>query len=80
MPKRVLLVRVKTKRSKYLIRGIKEYQFVYGNNGTSAGSGDGSENEDRIGEDKAGKNGKGEGHTVIRKAKTFMRQKSLLKS
>ncbi|NLL05222.1 MAG: sporulation protein YhbH [Clostridiaceae bacterium] len=52
----------KDKKIKIPIRGIKEYQFVYGNNGTSAGSGDGSEKRgDRIGEDKAGKNGKGEG-------------------
>jgi uncharacterized sporulation protein YeaH/YhbH (DUF444 family) len=33
----------KDKKIKIPIRGIKEYQFVYGNNGTSAGSGDGSE-------------------------------------
>ena len=52
----------KDKKIKIPIKGIKEYQFVYGNNGTSAGSGDGSEKRgDRIGEDKAGKNGNGEG-------------------
>ncbi len=50
------------KKIKIPIKGIKEYQFVYGNNGTSAGSGDGSEKRgDRIGEDKAGKSGKGDG-------------------
>lgn len=52
----------KDKKIKIPIKGIKEYQFVYGNNGSSAGSGDGSEKRgDRIGEDKAGKNGDGEG-------------------
>ncbi|WP_010248406.1 sporulation protein YhbH [Acetivibrio cellulolyticus] len=52
----------KDKKIKIPIKGIKEYQFVYGNNGTSAGSGDGSEKRgDRIGEDKAGKSGKGDG-------------------
>ncbi len=52
----------KDKKIKIPIKGIKEYQFVYGNNGTSAGSGDGREKRgDRIGEDKAGKNGNGDG-------------------
>lgn len=52
----------KDKKIKIPIKGIKEYQFIYGNNGTSAGSGDGSEKRgDRIGEDKAGKSGKGDG-------------------
>lgn len=52
----------KDKKIKIPIKGIKEYQFVYGNNGTSAGSGDGSEKRgDRIGEDKAGKGEKGDG-------------------
>jgi len=52
----------KDKKIKIPIKGIKEYQFVYGNNGTSAGSGDGNEKRgDRIGEDKAGKKGTGDG-------------------
>lgn len=50
------------KKIKIPIRGIKEYQFVYGKNGSSAGSGDGSEKRgDKIGEEKAGKKGKGDG-------------------
>lgn len=52
----------KDKKIKIPIRGIKEYQFIYGNNGTSAGSGDGSEKRgDRIGQDKVGKKGDGDG-------------------
>lgn len=52
----------KDKKIKIPIKGIKEYQFVYGSNGASAGSGDGSEKRgDKIGEDKAGKSGKGDG-------------------
>ena len=52
----------KDKKIKIPIKGIKEYQFIYGNNGTFAGSGDGSEKRgDRIGQDKTGKNGNGEG-------------------
>lgn len=52
----------KDKKIKIPIKGIKEYQFVYGNNGASAGSGDGSEKRgDRIGQDKAGKKGDGDG-------------------
>ncbi len=50
----------KDKKIKIPIRGIKEYQFIYGNNSPSAGSGDGSEKRgDRIGEEKAGKKGDG---------------------
>lgn len=50
----------KDKKIKIPIRGIKEYQFVYGNNSPSAGSGDGSEKRgDRIGQEKAGKKGDG---------------------
>jgi len=50
----------KDKKIKIPIRGIKEYQFIYGNNSPSAGSGDGSEKRgDRIGQEKAGKKGDG---------------------
>ncbi|MFZ5989905.1 MAG: sporulation protein YhbH [Bacillota bacterium] len=52
----------KDKKVKIPIKGIKEYQFVYGKNGPSAGSGDGSEKRgDKIGEEKAGKKGQGDG-------------------
>ncbi|TYQ16441.1 UNVERIFIED_CONTAM: hypothetical protein Cloal_2982 [Acetivibrio alkalicellulosi] len=52
----------KDKKIKIPIRGIKEYRFIYGNNGSSAGSGDGSEKRgDKIGEEKAGKGGPGDG-------------------
>jgi uncharacterized sporulation protein YeaH/YhbH (DUF444 family) len=38
------------KKIKIPIKGIKEYQFVYGKNGSGAGSGDGSEKRgDKVG-------------------------------
>jgi len=50
----------KDKKIKIPIRGIKEYQFIYGKNSPGVGSGDGSEKKgDKIGEDKAGGAGKG---------------------
>ena len=52
----------KDKKIKIPIRGIREYQFVYGKNKSSAGSGDGSEKRgDKVGEEKAGKDGQGDG-------------------
>ncbi|HHV29430.1 MAG TPA: sporulation protein YhbH [Clostridium sp.] len=52
----------KDKKIKIPIKGIKEYQFVYGKNGPSAGSGDGSEKRgEKIGGEKAGKKGQGSG-------------------
>ncbi|HEX9061706.1 MAG TPA: YeaH/YhbH family protein, partial [Clostridia bacterium] len=51
----------KDKKIKIPIRGIKEYQFVYGKNTPGTGSGDGTEKRgDKIGEDKS--NGKGQGN------------------
>jgi len=50
------------KKIKIPIKGIKEYQFIYGKNSPSAGSGDGSEKRgEKIGEEKAGKKGPGDG-------------------
>lgn len=50
------------KKIKIPIKGIKEYQFIYGKNTPGVGSGDGSEKRgDIIGEDKAGQKGKGSG-------------------
>lgn len=50
----------KDKKIKIPIRGIKEYQFIYGKNGPGVGSGDGSEKRgDRICEDRTGKKGDG---------------------
>lgn len=52
----------KGKKIKIPIKGIKEYQFIYGKNSSGVGTGDGSEKRgDKIGEDQAGKNGKGNG-------------------
>lgn len=52
----------KDKKVKIPIRGIKEFQFIYGKNVPGTGSGDGSEKRgDKIGEDKSGKKGKGNG-------------------
>lgn len=57
-----IIGRSKDKKIKIPIKGIKEYQFVYGRNGSSAGSGDGSEKRGhKIGEEKAGKKGQGAG-------------------
>lgn len=51
----------KDKKIKIPIKGIKEYQFVYGKNTSGTGSGDGTEKRgDKIGEDKG--NGKGQGN------------------
>lgn len=50
------------KKIKIPIRGLKEYQFVYGKNSPGVGSGDGSEKRgDKIGSDKD-KQGKGSGN------------------
>lgn len=51
----------KNKKIKIPIRGLKEYQFIYGKNVPGVGSGDGSEKKgDKIGEEK-GEQGKGNG-------------------
>jgi uncharacterized protein len=50
------------KKIKIPIKGIKEYQFIYGKNTPGVGSGDGSEKRgDKVGEDKSGQGGKGNG-------------------
>ncbi|MCL6616135.1 MAG: sporulation protein YhbH [Anoxybacillus ayderensis] len=52
----------KDKKIKIPIRGIKEYQFIYGKNVPGVGSGDGSEKRgDKIGEDRNGRKGSGKG-------------------
>ncbi|MCX7841866.1 MAG: sporulation protein YhbH [Clostridia bacterium] len=52
----------KGKKVKIPIKGIKEYQFIYGKNSPGVGSGDGSEKRgDRVGEDKSGQKGDGAG-------------------
>ncbi|SKA74897.1 hypothetical protein SAMN05428976_10214 [Clostridium sp. USBA 49] len=51
----------KNKKIKIPVRGIKEYQFIYGKNAPGVGSGDGTEKRgDKIGSDKSGE-GKGSG-------------------
>lgn len=53
------------RKIKIPIRGLKEYQFVYGNNGKGVGSGDGSEKRGdsySLGENSQGKGGKGAGN------------------
>ncbi|MCM8711437.1 sporulation protein YhbH [Clostridium sp. SYSU_GA19001] len=51
----------KNKKIKIPVRGLKEYQFIYGRNTPGVGSGDGSEKRgDKIGSDKSQK-GKGSG-------------------
>lgn len=57
----------KNKKIKIPIKGIKEYQFIYGKNDSGIGSGDGSEKRgDKIGSDKSdqdkGKGNKGAGN------------------
>lgn len=50
----------KNKKIKIPIRGLKEYQFIYGKNSNGVGSGDGNQKRgDKIGTDKA--DGKGQG-------------------
>lgn len=50
----------KNKKIKIPIRGLKEYQFIYGSNNGGVGSGDGSEKRgDKIGSDKDKGQGKG---------------------
>ncbi|MCX7745551.1 MAG: sporulation protein YhbH [Clostridia bacterium] len=50
------------KKIKIPIKGIKEFQFVYGKNSKGTGSGDGSEKRgDKVGEDKSGQKGQGKG-------------------
>lgn len=50
------------KKIKIPIRGIKEYQFVYGKNSPGVGSGTGNEKRgDKVGQDKDGQKGKGKG-------------------
>lgn len=52
----------KDKKIKIPIRGIKEFQFIFGKNSPGTGSGDGSEKRgDKIGEDKTGQKGQGSG-------------------
>ncbi len=52
----------KDKKIKIPIKGIKEYQFIYGKNSSGVGTGDGNEKRgDKIGEDKAGKGAPGSG-------------------
>jgi len=52
----------KDKKIKIPIRSIKEYQFVYGKNGPSVGSGDGTEKRgEKIGEEKTANGGQGVG-------------------
>lgn len=54
-----LIGQTKNKKIKIPIRGIKEYQFVYGKNAPGVGSGDGTEKRgDKIGTEK-GEGGKG---------------------
>jgi len=51
----------KNKKIKIPIKGLKEYQFVYGKNTPGVGSGDGSEKRgDKIGSDKDKQQGKGQ--------------------
>jgi sporulation protein YhbH len=51
----------KNKKIKIPIKGLKEYQFIYGKNSPGVGSGDGSEKKgDKIGSDKS-QQGKGSG-------------------
>lgn len=50
------------KKIKIPIRSIKEFHFIYGKNAPGVGSGDGSEKKgDRVGEDKSGQKGIGDG-------------------
>lgn len=50
----------KNKKVKIPIKGIKEYQFIYGDNSSGVGSGDGSQKKgDKIGKAMKDKNGKG---------------------
>jgi sporulation protein YhbH len=50
------------KKIKIPIKGIKEYQFVYGKNTPGVGSGNGEERRgDKVGEDKSNQKGKGDG-------------------
>ncbi len=52
----------RNKKIKIPIRSIKEYQFIYGKNSPGVGSGDGNEKKgDRVGSDKSGKKGQGDG-------------------
>jgi len=52
----------KDKKIKIPIKSIKEYQFIYGKNSPGIGSGDGTEKKgDKIGQDKTGKKGQGDG-------------------
>lgn len=52
----------KDKKIKIPIRGIKEFQFIYGKNKPGVGSGDGDEQRgDKIGEDKMNDKGQGSG-------------------
>lgn len=52
----------KDKKIKIPIRGIKEYQFVYGKNSPGVGSGTGQEKRgDKVGQDSQGQQGKGKG-------------------
>jgi len=52
----------KDKKIKIPIKSIKEYQFVYGKNGPSVGSGDGTEKRgEKIGEEKTANGGQGVG-------------------
>lgn len=54
----------KDKKIKIPIRGIKEYQFVFGRNSKGVGAGDGSEERgDRIGDDSQGQKNKGKGQS-----------------
>lgn len=51
----------KNKKYKIPIRGLKEYQFIYGKNAPGIASGDGSEKKgDKLGSDKAQNAGKGQ--------------------
>lgn len=50
----------KNKKIKIPIRGLKEYQFIYGKNSNGVGSGDGNQKRgDKIGTDKDGEQGQG---------------------
>lgn len=52
----------KDKKIKIPIKGVKEFQFIYGKNSPGVGSGDGSEKRgDKIGEEKASQKGIGDG-------------------
>ena len=65
----------KNKKIKIPIKGIKEYQFIYGRNNPAVASGDGSEKREIIGQDKMKGTGQGSVPLVMKREKIFMKQK-----